>query len=1010
MFRSLRLPILLFATLALATQIFASQYGKLTGRIIDKSTREGIPGITVLITGTKIGTKSDVDGNYSILSLPVGTYSIRFSGIGYNILTVNSVAIHSDLTTNLDAQLSPEAVNAEEVIVTAVRPMLQKDLTASREIKSSDEIKAMPVNNIKDVIHLTAGVSGENFRGGRAGEVSYVVDGVNFVDPMTGNSQGDIPPSAIEELSVTTGGFSAEYGNAQSGLVQEEIKEGGPKFSSFVDYKISQFNMTKYNADRGLKNPTVSFEGPVPTWRSFPGSLSFFLAYEHFSENSHFGGDDSTMNSFTGKLTYNITPSHKLAFTTVYSDNQWRNYDHLWSRATNEDNTYIPVTGKPSPFDSWYHNGRLDTEDRNHNGVLDPGEDLNGDGIIQSEDLNHNGGLDILPMYTHLPEENRITRSFSLDWTHELTKETYYTVRLSRWETSLRWNVNENINEDANGNGIFENEQWYSIGHEPDSLRYVPEQFRHVDNPANPTREWFDTNHNGVQDHEDLNGNGVWDWKVYGPNTDLFADANDDGYIDASQHGPQIQWMRWQDIPFNNTKDPVGFFDYGNGLTYDRSRWHQDDRITTTLKGVITSQVHPMHQVKSGFEVSDYRIHQFDIDLASGGDVYKEAFDVSPRSYGLFAEDKIESEGMIVNAGFRFDWFDANFANYPADLSNPVINPTIGDTIRNPVRVKLKNYFSPRLGISFPFTSKDLLHFNYGRFFQNPRMALLFRNLSFDFSGAFPLIGNANLSPERTTSYEIGVKHLITNDMSVDITGFYKDITGLVDTKQVYYTATNWYGLYVNTDYGNVRGMEISFNRRLSNYIGGSANYTYSVAKGKSSTTAQGYLTAYYNQVPKTTEYYLDWDQRHVINLNLQFYVPKGSHLSSPWVNSALDRAGITFLFNYGSGFPFSSPSKDINPPINDMRLPATYYLDIRMDKTFDVTKEIKSTIYCQIFNVTDKRNIDAQYFQAGGPGGGETTIDPAWYLYYNQPEGRWKDPAVFQPGRSMQVGIQFSF
>lgn len=1018
------------ALLVCTATAFASQVGKLTGRIIDKTTREGLPGITVMIVpgatastnsaksnSPKTGCNSDVDGNFVLMNISSGMYTVRFSGVGYHDLTVTGVSIRSDLTTSLNAQLVPESIAQEEIIVTAARPMIQRDLTASREIKSSEEIKALPVDNLRGILKMTAGVSGDNFRGGRAGEVAYIVDGVSFVDPMTGNMQGDIPTAAIEELSVMTGGYSAEYGNAQSGVVQQVIKEGGPRFSGMLDFKLSRFNASDNYGSNNITNPVFTLEGPLPL-RGVPGTLGFFAGFEQYKTKGRFNGTDSTLNSFTGKLTYNITPQHKLAFTTVYSDNKYRMYRHLWSRSTIEDDSYLPLAASPSPLDSWYRNGALDTEDRNHNGLLDVGEDLDGDGVVDSEDLNNNGSLDVLSMFDHTSMRKRITRSFSLDWTHAVSKNTFYTIRLSQWSTRLRWNVDEKINEDMNGNGVFENESWFNIGAEPDSFRMLPDQFRHVDNPSNPTRAWFDWNRNGSQDQEDLNGNGVWDWQEYGSGTDLFADANNNGYIDASESRQQSEWLAWKDIPFGNSKDPLGYFSYGKGFTYFRDRWHDDSRKVTTMKGVVTSQVHPFHQIKSGAEMSLYKIFQYDVDLASGGNVYGERFNVSPRSYGLFAEDKYESEGMIVNVGMRWDFFDPNYSNYPANISDPVLDAVNGGTVKQPVKVNLKSYFSPRLGISFPFSKRDLLHFNYGRFFQNPRMNLLFTNLNFDLSGAFPIIGNANLSPERTTAYEIGVKHLLTDDMTIDVTGFYKDITGLVDTKQVYYTATDWYGLYVNTDYGNIRGMEISLTKRMSSFVGGSANYTYSVAKGKSSTTRSGYEAAYYEQKAKTTENYLDWDQRHAANINLQLYCPKGTNLGYSFLSKPLASTSATFIFSYGSGYPFSSPARNIDPPINDQRLPDTYNLDLRLDKTFALYKESKATVYAQINNVFDRKNIDGAYFQAGGAGASEDTIDPGWYLADqdgngspdHDADGRWNDPKVFQEGRTVTLGLQISF
>lgn len=239
-------------TLLLASVLFAGVGGKLAGTVQDE-TGAALVGVNIIINDTQLGTASDQDGNYFIINIPPGTYTIRFQMIGYKASVHENVQVISDFTTRINAQLEPVALDAaEEVIVVATRPLIQRDATATIRVVQADDIIAMPVDNITDVLATQAGFttdeSGDlHVRGGRSKEILYMIDGVIVKDPMEGDFSGSVNPNAIQEMTVISGTFNAEYGQAMSSVVNIVTKEGGSEFHGRVEYTSDQLNPYQYH-------------------------------------------------------------------------------------------------------------------------------------------------------------------------------------------------------------------------------------------------------------------------------------------------------------------------------------------------------------------------------------------------------------------------------------------------------------------------------------------------------------------------------------------------------------------------------------------------------------------------------------------------------------------------------------------------------------------------------------------------------------------------------------------
>jgi outer membrane receptor for ferrienterochelin and colicin len=150
--------------------------------------------------------------------------------IGYQDVIMRDVRIRVDLTTTIDTELNEGVIGMEAVDVTAERPMVQVDVTYSQASISSDEFEMLPVEEFEDVIALQAGVveSGGDLhvRGGRGGEIAYMIDGITVTDPFNAGMAVEIENNAIQELQFISGTFNAEYGKAMSGIINIITKDG----------------------------------------------------------------------------------------------------------------------------------------------------------------------------------------------------------------------------------------------------------------------------------------------------------------------------------------------------------------------------------------------------------------------------------------------------------------------------------------------------------------------------------------------------------------------------------------------------------------------------------------------------------------------------------------------------------------------------------------------------------------------------------------------------------------
>jgi outer membrane receptor protein involved in Fe transport len=868
---------------------FSSTTGKISGKIIDAKTKEPLIGANIILEGTNLGAAADFDGNYFIINIPPGSYTLKASLVGYSSVIITNVRVSVDQTTKIDLELAEEAFEIESVVVSASRPMIQKDLTSTESTVSGEEIAMLPVEDVQSIINLQAGVVDGHFRGGRIGEVKYLIDGVSANDVFSGTPTLNAEVNSIQEVQVLTGTFNAEYGEALSGVVNQVTKIAGDEyemnFSGYTGDYLSSRNILFENIDNispgDLYNFQGSLSGPIPGASSL---LKFFASGRYHKDNGYlygkriFNPSDSSnfsdnpseryigatgdgayvpMNnseklSLQGKLSVNVGTGRGVVINALYSDSEWRDYDHRFK--------------------------------------------LNPDG-----------------------DYKRFNTSLltSINYTHVLSNSAFIDFLVSSFIVDYKQYVFENPLDD----------------------RYVnPERLSDVSGSA------F------------LSG-GTQNWHFY-----------------------------------HKTK-------------------------TYTGKINFTSQINHEHQIKAGAEYlyhdlsyNDFQIvmnasTNFKPSLPEPGAFNYNTYQTNPYQIAGYLQDKIELDYLIVNAGIRFDYFEPK-GKYLIDPNQIAaldeLLPPFPDSLFKDAKAKYQ--ISPRIGISYPMSDYGAIHISYGHFFQVPPFEYLYRNPNFriPLTGNFPAqigntIGNTDLEPQQTVMYEIGLQQALTPEIAFTLTAYQKDIRNLLATEIHIKNDFKKFSKLVNRDYGQVKGITLSFEKRFTGGLGASVDYTYQVAKGNASDPNDAFDKAQANPPIESNKQLvsLDWDRTHSLNFTITGGIP------GDFIASCIGRLG--------SGLPYTPSLQNQRTGLenSDVR-PGIFNVDLYATKYFNIFNQ-QLSLFIKVYNLFDTAN-ELEVFSDTGRAGYSLELTRAQTAPkgLNTLEEFFTRPDFYSAPRQVIVGVTY--
>lgn len=549
----------------------------------------------------------------------------------------------------------------------------------------------------------------------------------------------------------------------------------------------------------------------------------------------------------------------------------------------------------------------------------------------------------------------------------------------------------------------------------------------------NPGEPWTERIFNGYYDqvldkfitclcpeNNDLNRNGRYDgptdpWTPGVP----FVDRNKNGKFDNINR----TWdpgEPYTDLNGNGQWDNAdGFFDRGG----ERRQYYQNRHSTLwTLKFDLTSQIRKEHEIKTGAMIEYNKLYYADIrypyERYSGSipdngpwpdhGLFRNFYVREPTRGAMYIQDKLEYGTMIAKLGLRYDFYLQSEDIYQLEEEIAEIQRLTRETI-----VRGRNVVSPRLGVSYPVTDKAKVYFNYGHFYQLPEFQFIYARGT-QGSTANRLVGNFNLDFQKTVSYELGIQYAISDVYRLDLSGFYKDIYGLLNTRQVT-SGTFSTSFFDNNDYGRSRGLEVQLDKTYGNYVSGYVNYQYAFAYGKNSAEVSNYYASAAGGVDKIPlqEYPLDWDVRHQITVNTDILINKGDH---PYLFGARmpDSWGINILWQYRTGYPFT-PTRNFpgeyiflvgaqDPPRNSKRIPATSKVDLRFHKDFNIWK-LNYSFSFWVNNVFNKKNIINVSPNTGRP---DTRQNPNGIVLPGREIDR--SPLNYEYGRNIRVGLSMQF
>jgi outer membrane receptor protein involved in Fe transport len=422
---------------------------------------------------------------------------------------------------------------------------------------------------------------------------------------------------------------------------------------------------------------------------------------------------------------------------------------------------------------------------------------------------------------------------------------------------------------------------------------------------------------------------------------------------------------------------PYGYWGYGVTSIGDNARlggWmnlgRDESSISTTqIKFDFVSQIIPTNEVKTGTHLvfNNYDIKSYTSNPGMTTWNREQIYQVKPYRVGVYIQDKLEYEGMIANVGLRLDYSNANAGVYVLDEFDDLLkegNGTHLEELAEKKDAKPIIKISPRLGISHPITENSKLYFNYGHFQTEPSSTYRFR-LQREYNGLVTSIGNPNLEYERTVAYEVGYSRNLFGQYLLNIAGYYKDITSQIGW--ITYTNLNnsvSYSRAENNFYEDIRGAEITLDKRKGEWITGFINYTYMVA-------TSGYfgLRRYYED-PNLQR---DYESRNLyqekpaprpyLRVNLVFHTPPDFGPKWNFVNP-LSSWNISFLFDWKAGaYTTYNPDNILGKGvINNVQWADTYFLNLRISKLFNF-KRIKLQLYADVDNLLNSKFLSYSGF-----------------------------------------------
>ncbi|MCU7490109.1 MAG: TonB-dependent receptor [Bacteroidota bacterium] len=942
-----------FYLLLITSQVLFAQggKGKISGRIVDDRTNEPLVGVNIRIVDTKMGATSDVEGRFNVINLNPAKYSVTASMIGYGTITQTGVEVFIDRTTEVTFRLKDASIQTQTVTILAERPKIIKDQTSTSATMDDEQIKASPVEGLRGIIDLSASfqknAQGDyQVRGSGTNEVSFQVNGVEQGNSNTsvpgwgGGTKAnnswkyDVNPIGVQQMQLISGGFSAEYGNAQAGIVKVVMKEGAPKFSGEfrVEYRpAGQYHWGDYIYDKSS-----------PEWQTW-GNLNYWMNVE--KENAKIS-PTSNIFTFLG-MNSRYSELYNKVFT---SKNASQSELARWDSLANREIEWA--------YDLWT---KLHTPDEaNPLGVYDYRTHS-----YKRYMLGFGGPLgknpDLLKFFfsgeyksnpTRIPstEKDQVAQNYILTLTSQIIKNHKF-----KFTSGFQKYVG----------GLFSGS---------DDIRWAG---------ISPSYKYF-ASRDPVR--TELTTSQSFNW-VYTLDNNSFVETQVTHQYEKYEL-PYKYLYTW-----NDEKDRLDGSNDTTGLLLTRGPWW-DSRFTyyeniatdffqdNRSEQVSFSSDYSNQLTKSNYLKAGVRFNYW--DLANTGVTYNfkanafltqqgvaEHYTAFPVNAALYFQDKMEYEGMVANFGLRAEMYNFQTA-VPKDVFNVFYQGTQGPGSLGSIeteRSKTKYMFLPRLGLSFPVGENTAFRLQYGHFASMPVFSQALGTSTFY---GWNTRGNPNLEPKKTINYEFGLQQLIDEDNRLDVAIYYNDRVKQIGTQEVAsftgnarnsigFTDDNLQLFYYNSSTNNQFGSTIGIDITLESVT--TSNFSYRLSYSLSQTTSGTYGSPILypeNAAGSETritsmEMLASWDRTHSFRGLFQYFFREGEGFR---ILNVYPFENTTYSLTYTaqSGLPFTyRTSSDLKDVYNNRRYPLESNFDFNFNKTI-LWGSTKLILGLRIMNLLNNR------------------------------------------------------
>ncbi len=765
----------LLLTVMFSIICLAGNTGKISGRVIDKASGEPLISANVIVKELKIGASTDVNGEYFILNVPPGTYTLTVSMLGYERVNKSNVSIIIDRTTTQNFMLETLLLEEKVVIIIAERPVVDKDLTASEQIVTSKVLENSGARTIKDVLETQAGIFSDNsnlawqrgstkgyVRGSSMVQAVYMIDNLSVNSGLVSDNYSGFNTSTIEQISVLTGGYNAEYGEGRSAvvnIVSKEAPEGihGTIIGRMRPAGVYHFGRNMYSREN---NDYVSTGIDYWTLQSQDVNSRFYK----MNPDSLLGAwrKQTTPNGVLGN--YANRPEYEYEGTLFGSVTE-----ELSFLASGRFKQGVGIFPQAIPYNpefniQGYLNYKFTSEIK-----LRIGGFVGGYESADYTSSNQNT--------SEMGQEAGWLAPMRIDEQYARAKYNLFGAPFRQWPELRRWSqLYGKVTHLLNNQSFYE----VTVSYLKDRMDRSDREFRIADS--------------------------VW-----------LSDV-------VSMHPRytlQAYYHTWTKN-FSQSYQIKG--DYTNQIT----KIHN-------LKTGFTYKSHDFYYENFAAESKSSRNNSMNIFDGNPyeGNLYvqdKIEFPGLVVNIGLRGDFFNQNRNAPKN---KFDPLAFEIGTPGHDLGAPLGIP--GTPERE--RTKLQVAIAPRIGISHPMSENASMHFVYGHFYQRPSWTKMFGFPFVNYSTTWDSIlnpyakqitymdewqgyyGNPELGYERTIQYELGVDYNIADVLKLDLTGYYKDASREADVITGVYAATHsaTKALMVsNSGYSDVRGIETKLESRLN--------------------------------------------------------------------------------------------------------------------------------------------------------------------------------------------------